>query len=274
MWPLPAQSSQTSSVLDATGYVTARRQATVSSQITGRVLEVFIEEGDEVVEGQLLALLDDSLLLAQYRLAESQLSASRAALLDLHVQQKEAQLGLQRLQALADRSLISQAELDEALLKLESVEARTTVVTRQIAVAQSSVHLQSQQLAQTEIRAPFAGVVISKAAQPGEIISPVSAGGSTRTGISAIVDMTSLEIEVDVNESNINRVSSGQRVMARLNSYPDWEIPAEVITVIPAADRSRATVRVRIRFLEKDARVLPDMGVRVSFLEDKPKVDD
>lgn len=267
--------SKSSSILDATGYVTARRQATVSSQITGKVLEVLIEEGDEVVQGQLLARLDSSILTAQYLLSQSQLAAATAGLLELDVQNREAQLDLNRMQQLTDRSLASQAELDQALLNLQGVQARTITVTRQIDVAKSRVQLQAQQLAEAEIRAPFPGVVINKAAQPGEIISPMSAGGGfTRTGICSIVDMNSLEIEVDISESNINRVFSGQRVTAKLNSYPNWEIAAEVITIIPAADRSKATVRVRIGFLEKDPRVLPNMGVRVSFLDDEPKADD
>lgn len=270
-----ARPPESSSILDATGYVTARRQATVSSQITGKVLEVLIEEGDEVVQGQLLARLDSSILTAQYILSQSQLAAATAGLLELDVQNREAQLDLNRMQQLTDRSLASQADLDQALLNLEGIQARTIRVSLQIEVAKSSVHLQAQQLAEAEIRAPFSGVVINKAAQPGEIISPMSAGGSfTRTGICTIVDMNSLEIEVDVSESNINRVFSGQRVTAKLNSYPNWEIAAEVITIIPAADRSKATVRVRIGFLEKDPRVLPNMGVRVSFLEDEPKADD
>lgn len=272
--PVIAPLSESSSILDATGYVTARRQATVSSQITGKVLEVLIEEGDEVVQGQLLARLDSSILMAQYRLSQSQLSAASAGLLELEVQSREAKIGLDRIQQLADRSLASQAELDQALLNLQGVQARTITVTRQVDVAKSRVQLQAQQLAEAEIRAPFSGVVINKAAQPGEIISPMSAGGGfTRTGICSIVDMNSLEIEVDVSESNINRIFSGQRVKAKLNSYPSWEIAAEVITIIPAADRSKATVRVRIGFLQKDPRVLPDMGVRVSFLENDSKAD-
>lgn len=269
----PTSISQTHSILDATGYVSARRQTTVSSQITGKVIEVLIEEGDEVVQGQLLARLDNSVLTAQYNLTKSQLAAAKAELLELEVQESEAQLDLNRIQQLTERSLESQANLDRASLTLEGVKARKIKAIRHIEVAKTRVQLQSQQLAETEIRAPFAGIVINKAAQPGEIISPMSAGGSfTRTGICSIVDMNSLEIEVDVSESNINRIFSGQRVIAKLNSYPSWDIPAEVITIIPAADRSKATVRVRIGFLKKDPRILPDMGVRVSFLEDETTV--
>ncbi|MCG8414208.1 MAG: efflux RND transporter periplasmic adaptor subunit [Pseudomonadales bacterium] len=261
-------------VLDATGYVAARRQATVSAQITGKVVDVLIEEGDVVAQGQLLARLDDDLLFAQYQLSEAQLEAAKAGLLEFTIKNREAQLNLDRVRQLANRSLASQAELDQALLDQQSALARMERINQEIQVAEKSLHLQAQQLAQTEIRAPFAGVVVNKAAQPGEIISPMSAGGGfTRTGICSLVDMDSLEIEVDVSESNINRIFSGQQVVARLNSHPDSEIPAEVITIIPAADRSRATVKVRIRFLDNDSRILPDMGVRVSFLEKELNTD-
>ena len=121
-----------------------------------------------------------------------------------------------------------------------------------------------------KIRAPFSGVVINKAAQPGEMISPVSAGGGfTRTGIGTIVDMDSLEVEVDVNESYINRVQPGQPAITNLNAYPEWDINSEVIAIIPTADRNKATVKVRIGLLEKDQRVLPDMGAKVSFLKEQ-----
>jgi RND family efflux transporter MFP subunit len=134
-------------------------------------------------------------------------------------------------------------------------------------VAERQVALRQSDLDDTVIRAPFAGVALSKDAQPGEMVSPVSAGGGfTRTGISTIVDMSSLEIEVDVNESFINRVTPGQKVEATLDAYPDWRIPAHVITIVPTADRQRATVLVRIAFEQLDPRILPDMGVKVAFM--------
>ena len=258
-------------VLDASGYVTARRQATVSSKFTGKVTEVFIEEGVHVEANQLLAQLDNSTQLAQYNLIRSQLKASQSRLLEVEVQLNEAELQLSRTVQLSARQLASQAELDQAELLIKRLEARLMSLHSDIEVGESSVQVQQQRLDDTEIRAPFAGVVIAKAAQPGEMISPISAGGGfTRTGICTIVDMQSLEIEVDVNESYINRVKPEQLVTAKLNSYPDWEIAAKVITIIPTADRNKATVRVRIAFLESDVRILPDMGVKVSFMEDRP----
>ena len=235
-----ASGSSATSILDASGYVVPRRRATVSSKSTGKVLKVFVEEGMYVEEGQLLAQLDDSTYKADLEYAESQL--------------KQAQIAFRSTSALIEGKFASPNELETREAIMEG--------------AQALVNLSKQRLDDMKILAPFSGVVVFKAAQPGEMISPISAGGGfTATGICTIVDMESLEIEVDVNEAFINRVVSGQPVVANLNAYPKWDIPSEVIAIIPTADRNKATVRVRIRFLEKDERVLPDMGIRVSFLQ-------
>ena len=255
-------------VLNASGYVTARRQATVSSKVTGRVVEVLIEEGMQVAEGQLLARLDDSNARVNLRLAEAQVEAARTAVAETRVRLHEAGLELQRARTLHERRITSTAELDAAEAQVASLEARLVQQDQDIEVAARRVALWRQEIADRQIRAPFAGVVVTKNAQPGEMISPMSAGGSfTRTGIGTIVDMDSLEIEVDVNESYINRVVPEQPVEAVLDAYPDWPIPARVIAIVPTADRQRATVRVRIGFEELDPRVLPDMGVKVAFRE-------
>ncbi|NKB99859.1 MAG: efflux RND transporter periplasmic adaptor subunit [Pseudomonadales bacterium] len=262
------------SVLDATGYVVARRQATVSSKATGKVVEVLIEEGVIVAKDQLLATLDDSIPRAQFELAESQLRSAEASLVEMRVAIKQAQLDLDRTQGLATRNLASKADLDRDSLSVEALIARLERAQKEIVVAERAMAVQRQVLDDMQIRAPFAGVVIAKAAQPGEMISPVSAGGGfTRTGICTIVDMDSLEIEVDVNESYINRVYTDQPVQVTLNAYPDDNYPAEVIAIIPAADRNKATVRVRVGLLERDARVLPDMGVRVAFLDEQADIE-
>jgi len=273
--PTAGQTTPGDAVLDASGYVTARRQATVSSKFTGKVLEVYIEEGVVVEANQLLAKLDNSSQLAQLNLSIAQLKATESRLHEVQIQLQEAELELNRTLELANLKLASQADLDRTSLAVKRLQARIELIRAEINVADSTVKVQQQFLDDTEIRAPFAGVVIAKSAQPGEMISPVSAGGGfTRTGICTIVDMDSLEIEVDVNESYINRVMPEQQVSATLNSYPDWQIPAKVITIIPTADRSKATVRVRIALLEKSSKILPDMGVRVSFLEEKESIKD
>ena len=259
-------------VLNASGYVTARLQSTVSSKVTGRIVEVLVEEGMAVRRGQVLARLDDTTERSYLALAEAQLGARRGALAELEVRHEEARLDLDRQRRLLEQRLIGQADLDTAQAEADSLRARIANQREQIVVAEREIDVRRTALEDTVIRAPFSGVAISKDAQPGEMISPVSAGGGfTRTGVCTIVDMSSLEIEVDVNESYINRVSPGQRVLATLDAYPDWEIPARVITTIPAADRQRATVLVRIAFDELgDPRILPDMGVNVAFLEAGP----
>ncbi len=258
-------------VLNASGYVTARRRATVSSKVTGKVLEVFVEEGKAVHKGQVLAKLDDSQVRASLAVGEAQLETARRGAAEDEARLREATLTLGRRQQLVKEQVISKAELDSAQAEVESLKARIDVAHQQIRVAESVVNQRRTDLADMEVRAPFDGVAISKDAQPGEMISPVSAGGGfTRTGVATIVDMTSLEIEVDVNESYINRVRPGMPIEAVLDAYPDWRIPAHVIAPIPSADRQKATVKVRIGFEQLDPRILPDMGVKVSFLNERP----
>jgi len=258
------------SVLDASGYVTARRQATVSAKITGKVVEVNIEEGMRVTEGAVLARLDDVEAKAQLALARAQLTATRSQLGEIRAQLVQAENDLARQEELFKKNLVSAQSLDAAHAQRDTLRAREANTEDQIRVGQESVVSAEVQLDNTVVRAPFGGVVVAKAAQPGEMVSPLSAGGSfTRTGIGTIVDMDSLEIQVDVNEAFINRVTPGQPVEATLNAYPDWKIPGEVIAIIPTADRSKATVKVRIAIKARDARIVPDMGVRVAFLESR-----
>ena len=269
-------------VLNASGYVTARRRATVSSKITGKVMEVNVEEGMAVREGQVLARLDDATSRAALALAEAQAEAARRAVRENEVRLAEARVSLGRVLQLVKDQLSTQAEVDKAQAEVDSLDARIAAAREQVRVSERQAELERTNLDNTVIRAPFSGVAISKDAQPGEMVSPVSAGGGfTRTGICTIVDMRSLEIEVDVNESYINRVQPDQRVSAILNAYPEWQIPAKVITTVPTADRQKATVLVRIGFESSagsgsprvsgkgdqfDPRILPDMGVKVTFL--------
>ena len=263
------QAGTQASVLNATGYVTARRRATVSSKITGKVIEVNIEEGMAVTAGQILARLDSETQRAAVSLALAQTEAARQNVSESEVRLNEARINLARVTKLVGVGYSTAAEVDAARAAVDSLEARINASREQVRVAERQVALERTNLDSTVIRAPFNGVVISKDAQPGEMVSPVSAGGGfTRTGIGTIVDMASLEIEVDVNESYINRVKPGQRVTALLDAYADWQIPAQVITTIPSADRQKATVLVRIGFLELDPRILPDMGVKVTFFRD------
>lgn len=256
------------SVLQATGYVTARREATVSAQITGTLTQVLIEEGERVQQGQVLARLDDTAQEAALAQAEAQLQAATALRVQYQAQLDQARRDLKRDQELVDVDAVSRQSAEQAQTQVDSLAAQVTAQEKQQALAQAGIEAARVQLGYTVIRAPFAGVIVAKAAQAGEIVSPISAGGGfTRTGIGTIVDMDSLEIEVDVNEAYINRVQPMQPAQAVLDAYQDWIIPAHVIAIIPTADRSKATVKVRIGIDRKDPRILPDMGVRVSFLE-------
>ncbi|GAB3741414.1 efflux RND transporter periplasmic adaptor subunit [Silanimonas algicola] len=254
-------------LLDASGFVTARRIATVSSKVTGRVAEVLIEEGMKVEEGQLLARLDPTDAAAQLELAGAQLASSESQLAEARTQLALAETTLKRQQELIGRQLVAQSAFDQAKADRDARAARLASLEKAVEVARDQRALTAIGVDNTEIRAPFAGVIVAKAAQPGEMISPVSAGGGfTRTGIGTLVDMDSLEVNVDVNEAFIGRVQPAMPVNAVLNAYPDWTIPGSVIAIVPTADRTKATVKVRIALDSKDPRIVPDMGVRVSFL--------
>jgi RND family efflux transporter MFP subunit len=256
-------------VLNASGYVTARRRATVSSKITGKVIEVNVEEGRRVAEGQVLARLDDSTPRAALALAQAQAEAARRALRENEVRLAQAQLNQRRTAQLLQERIASQSQLDDAKAESDSIEARVAALQEQIRVAERQIEVQEAELSNYVIRAPFSGIAISKDAQAGEMVSPVTAGGGfTRTGICTIVDMNSLEIEVDVNESYISRVNAGQNADAVLDAYADWHIPARVITLVPTADRQKATVLVRLAFVKLDPRILPDMAIKVTFLRE------
>jgi len=256
-------------VLNASGYVVARQLATVSSKVTGRITEVLFEEGAAVTEGQVLARLDPSTAKAEHAVIESSLESARRSLREIEVRLADARKTLARNRSLVERRLVAESVLDGSEAEVAALEARLAAAGAEVGVARSRLALSQQALDDLQIRAPFSGVVLSKDAQPGETVSPVSAGGGfTRTGIATIVDMDSREIEVDVNEAYINRVQDEQRVEAVLDAYPEWTIAGRVISIVPTADRQKATVRVRIAFDALDPRILPDMGIKVRFLEE------
>jgi RND family efflux transporter MFP subunit len=257
------------SILDASGYVVARRQATVASKITAKMVELDIEEGDHVKAGQVIAKLDDTNIRAALNQAGAQLEFAKAGLAETQVNLTNAQRDYDRQKSLIQGHFVSQAAVDNAQTTVDALRAQLATQRSNVDVVARGMSVAERNLDDTIVRAPFSGIVTVKAAQPGEMVSPVSAGGGfTRTGIGTIVDMDSLEIQVDVNENFINRVRPDQQATAKLNAYPDWQIPAHVIAVIPTADRSKGTVTVRIALDQKDARILPEMGVRVSFLAD------
>ncbi len=256
-------------ILNASGYITARRMATVSAEVMGLITAVNVEEGMSVKKGQILAQLDNAVATVDVNYALAQLTATKSRVARIKANLAEARRVLKRSIELSSKNFSSEADVSSARANKESLTADLNTARAEIRVAELEVARQQERLDNHTIRAPFAGVVTVKNAQPGEIVAPSSAGGGfTRTGICTIVDMDSLEIEVDVNEAFIGRVFEGQKVEANLDAYPDWTIPAIVIAVIPTADRAKATVRVRIGINVKDARILPDMGVKVAFLKE------
>lgn len=258
-------------LLNATGYVTPRQRATIAAKITGRVTGVFFDEGTRVHEGQLLATLDDADTQRALASAKADRDSAKAAIADYEVQQKNARILLYRTEQLQKAGVEPQEQLDNARTSVDSLQAKIDLAKAEAAAAEARILEAQQAVDNCTIRAPFDGIVVSKDAQVGEMVSPISAGGGfTRTGIATIVNMASNEIEVDVNEAYITRVKPGQQVTAILDAYPDWEIPSRVRTIIPSADRQKATVKVRISFLKLDPRILPDMGIKVTFLGDEP----
>ncbi|HUI73524.1 MAG TPA: efflux RND transporter periplasmic adaptor subunit [Candidatus Acidoferrum sp.] len=261
---------QAQTLLNASGYVTPRRRATVAAKITGRVTGVFFDEGMYVNKGQLLATLDESDAKRALDAALANVAAAKAALPDLQVQLQYAEIELHRAQELREEKVQSEEFLDTARTNVKSLQAKIELAKEQVDASQAMVGEAQQGVDNCVIQAPFSGIIVSKDAQVGEMVSPISAGGGfTRTGIATIVDMNSNEIEVDVNEAYIARVKPGQKVIATLDAYPDWQIPSHVRTIIPTADRQKATVKVRISFDKLDPRILPDMGVKVAFLNEE-----
>ncbi|SEO45966.1 RND family efflux transporter, MFP subunit [Luteibacter sp. UNC138MFCol5.1] len=264
----PTAAGDAGAVLQATGYVTARRQATVSAQITGALVEVHIEEGDRVAKGQILARLEDNALRASLESARANAAAAHANVVQSQAQLDQALRDADRQETLVGRGLVSRQLAEQTRTQANTFRAQLNTARRQADAADAQVGVGQVNLDYTVVRAPFDGVITDKAAQVGEIVSPLSAGGGfTRTGVGTIVDMDSLEIDVDVNEAYIGRVQPDMPAEAVLDAYPDWRIPAHVIAIVPAADRGKATVKVRVALETKDGRIVPDMGVRVSFLE-------
>ncbi|HJT54403.1 MAG TPA: efflux RND transporter periplasmic adaptor subunit [Candidatus Angelobacter sp.] len=267
----PAGDERAVALLNASGYVTPRRRATVAAKVTGRVEQIYAEEGLQVKSGQVLALLDCSQPNAALISAKTDRDATAAALSDLQVQLANADRELTRAKQMRSAGINSQEALDTAQTTADSLRSKIALTKEQTRAADARISVAQQDVDNCTVRSPFNGKVVSKDAQRGEIVSPISAGGGfTRTGIATVVDMTSLEVEVDVNESYIARVKPGQKAISTLDAYPDWQIPSTVRTVIPTADRQKATVKVRVAFDKLDPRILPDMGVKVAFLGDEP----
>lgn len=251
------------SILEASGYVVALREATVSGKSIYRVREVLVQEGQAVSKDEIIAHLDDTNIQAALIQSRAQVKQLEAALEAARVAATDALPIFERNQRQLSDGLISQDTFDAAQAHFHAMTTAVAVAKQNLEVARAAVDVNLRYQDDTVIRAPFDGVVTVKTAQPGEIVSPQFSGGG---GIAKIVDMKSLEVDVDVSENFINRVHPNQLATVTLNAYPDWQIPAAVIAVIPTADRAKATVKVRVGFDQPDSRIVPEMGARVSFL--------
>lgn len=251
----------------ASGYIVARREATIAAEITGRITDILVEEGMKVEKGQIIAKLDDTLAITERDVAEARRKSALSGIKSLQAQLREAKDETERRQKLYRSGVVSEAALTEGKARSDSLIAQIEQLKSEAKAAELEVVRYNQLIEKYALRAPFSGIVTDKNAQPGEIISPMSAGGGfTRTGVATIVDMDSLEVEVDVNEANIASISPNQAAEVTLDAYPRWQIPAEVIAVIPTASREKATIQVRVGLKEKDPRILPNMAVKVRFL--------
>ena len=266
----PGAGGAAGALLQATGYVTARRQATVSTQITGTLTKVLIEEGDHVKAGQVIATLEDSALRASLVAAQANVQAAQAQVTQMQAQLAQAEADARRQSELVASGMTTRQASEQSRTAVASFTAQLDARRRETDAARAQLAQAKVNFDYTVVRAPFSGVVTEKAAQVGEIVSPLSAGGGfTRTGVGTIVDMDSLEVDVDVNEAYIGQVTPDMPAQAVLDAYADWKIPAHVIAIVPAADRGKATVKVRVALEQKDARLVPNMAARVSFLGQK-----
>ena len=254
-------------VLEANGYVVPRRKATVSSIVTGVIEELLVDEGMQVEEGQILARLDSRTLRIQAQIARSRLAVARRGYDETVTRLRYAEREQERLEELVRNSLASDADVDAVRVTVEVLVLEVDRFGNEVTVAEQNAQLREEQIEDLVVRAPFGGTVVARNAQVGEVVSATSAGGGfTRTGIFTLVDMDSLEMEADVNELYLDRVHPGQSVQAELYAYPNWQVNAEVISITRTADRNTGTFKLRIGILQKDERILPDMGVKLRFL--------
>ncbi|MBI1806452.1 MAG: efflux RND transporter periplasmic adaptor subunit [Ignavibacteria bacterium] len=244
--------TQANALLTASGYVVAQRKASIASKATGRIMYLGFREGDKVKQGDVIARIESADVEAALAQARADLDVAKA-------EKSDAEQSLGRSKKLLERQLISQAEFD-------GVKARFDRVVASISSRQAAVKAAEVQLENTRIRAPFDGTILSKNADVGEVVAPFAAGASSRVAVVTIADMSSLEVEADVSESNIERITVGQPCEISLDAYPDKRYRGNVDKIIPTADRAKATVLTKIRFVEQDKRVLPEMSAKVHFL--------
>lgn len=261
-----AYPAQAITALNATGRVTAQRKAAVSTKATGRLEFLGVLEGSVVKEGDILARIENKDVTATQDQARAGVRAARANLEQGLAEMRDAQSNLTRSEDLAKKNFISGATLDTAKARYDKARAAVASLNGAIGVAEANMRATAVSVEQTLIRAPFDGVVLTKNANVGDIITPFSSAADSKGAVVNMADMSTLEVEADVSETSISKISVGQPVQIQLDAFPDLRMPGKVSRTVPTVDRSKATLLVKIEFVERDPRVLPDMSAKVSFL--------
>jgi RND family efflux transporter MFP subunit len=258
----------------ANGYVVARTRASVSSKVPGRLAYLGVAEGSYVQRGQVIARLENADYEAQVAQAEANLSSNRARLVEAEADREQLDREARRLREIRARNtqLISQQEVDAGETRATTATARARSAAAQVTAAQAALRYARVNLQNTEIRAPFTGTVLRKEAEVGEVVAPSVGGGLTRGAVVTMADLTTLEVDVDVNEAYIARIRTGQGARITLDAYPETSFVGRVRQVVPTADRQRATVQVKVTIVDRDPRILPEMGARVDFIEPEARL--
>ena len=266
--------SQTFTLLNASGYVVAQRKAAVASKVTGRLVSLSVEEGSRVKEGQVIARLESDDVTAALNQARANLNASRHNLEEAKADLSDAELSFKRDKELVARGFISRAEYDTAEARYK--RAAAAVAAAEAAIKANTAALQGAEVAleYTLIRAPFDAVVLTKNADIGDIVTPIGAAANVQAAVVTIADMSSLQVEADVSESNLRLVKTGQPCEIQLDALPDVGFRGVVHMIVPTADRSKATVLVKVKFVDKDSRILPEMSAKVAFLSREVREDE
>jgi RND family efflux transporter MFP subunit len=267
--PVTVGGNAGSASVTANGYVVARTRASVSAKLAGRIADLRVSEGSTIKKGEIIAILENADYQAQLAQADAALASARADLLDAEAEQNVATNSAQRLKRMQtqDRGSVSDQDVENAVGRTEQASARVQAAAARIKAAQGSRNFAYANLENTVVRAPFSGTVLRKEAEVGEVVAPSVGGGLTRGAVVTMADLTTLEVEVDVNEAYIARVRSAQPAKITLDAYPDTSFRGRVRQVVPTADRQRATVQVKVSIIDRDPRILPEMGARVDFLD-------
>ncbi len=259
--------AQTFTILNASGYVVAQRKAAVASKVTGRLISLSVEEGSRLKKGEVIARLENGDVLAARNQAEANLNSSRHALEQSEAELRDAQLAFERMGELLSKGYVAKSDYDSADARYRKAVAGVAASKAEIKANQAALQTAEVNLDYTLVRAPFDGVVLTKNADVGDIVTPIGAAANVQSAVVTMADMNSLQVEADVSESSLSQIKTGQPCEIQLDSLPDIRFRGRVHMIVPTADRTKATVMVKVAFLDQDVRILPEMSAKVAFLE-------